>query len=294
VLFYARLNFNNGMTLMQRERVSENVYWFQSEIYAQVSAGVIAGPHWAVIVDTLMPQESQGLKDFVENKLGLPIRYVINTHHHADHCWGNCFFPGATIIGHERCRQLLLEIGPSALEIAGHDHSLYKNLSIVPPHITFQEGTFILQIGKKHLKLFPTPGHSEDGIAVLIEEDRILFSGDAFMPLPFIVEGDIEKYIQTAQSFTTMGLENIIQGHGDIILRGEIDDKVKENITYLKSIQKAVRSAINRKNPIEVLDSIGVEACGKSRILLGGLAPELHKRNMRYLYYETLKKDQEN
>jgi glyoxylase-like metal-dependent hydrolase (beta-lactamase superfamily II) len=277
---------------MQRERVSENVYWFQSDIYAQVSAGVIAGPQWAVVIDTLMPQESQKIKDFVENKLELPIRYVINTHHHADHCWGNCFFPGATIIGHERCRQLLNEKGPSALEIASEDNTLYKQLTIVPPHITFQEGVFILQLGKKHLKLFPTPGHSEDGISVLVEEDRILFSGDAFMPVPFIVEGDIEQYIQTVQSFTEMGLENIIQGHGDIILRGEIDEKVKENITYLKSIQKAVKSAMNRKNSLEVLDSIGVEACGKSRILLGGLASELHRRNMRWLYYEAVKKEQ--
>ena len=38
---------------MQRERVSENVYWFQSKVYAQVTAGVIAGPQWAVLIDTL-------------------------------------------------------------------------------------------------------------------------------------------------------------------------------------------------------------------------------------------------
>jgi hypothetical protein len=37
---------------MHRERVSENVFWFQSEIYAQVTAGVVAGPQWAVVIDT--------------------------------------------------------------------------------------------------------------------------------------------------------------------------------------------------------------------------------------------------
>jgi cyclase len=54
---------------MLRERISENVYWFQSETYAQVSAGVIAGPKWAVVVDTLMPQESLAMRDFIEKKL---------------------------------------------------------------------------------------------------------------------------------------------------------------------------------------------------------------------------------
>jgi glyoxylase-like metal-dependent hydrolase (beta-lactamase superfamily II) len=279
---------------MQRERVSENVYWFQSETYAQVSAGVIAGPHWAVVIDTLMPQETLAMREFIEDKLNIAVRYVINTHHHADHSWGNCFFPGATVIAHEICRKLLIEKTPSALEVASKDNPLYKQLKIIPPHITFQEGTFSLRIGKKHLRLFPTPGHSPDGIAVLVEEDRILFSGDAFMPLPFIVEGDIEQYVETTRNFTRMGLENIIQGHGDIILRGEIEEKAKENMTYLKALRKAVRTARRRKNPLEVLDSIGIEACGKSRVLLGGLASELHKRNLRALYFESVKNDQED
>ncbi len=278
---------------MQRERVSENVYWFQSEMYAQVSAGVIAGPEWAVVVDTLMPQETLELREFIKQKLGLSVRYVINTHHHADHCWGNSFFPNATVIGHKKCRQMLIDRTPEALEIASQDNPLYKKLKIIPPQITFEKGTYTFEVGKKHLICFPTPGHSPDGISVLIEEDRILFAGDAFMPLPFIVEGDLDQYTETLQSFIDMGLENIIQGHGDIILRGEIEEKVKANITYLRAIEKAVKTATRRKNPLEVLDSISVEACGKSRILLGGLAPELHKRNLRSLYYKTIQQDTE-
>ena len=273
---------------MQRERVSDNIYWFQSETYAQVSAGVVAGPHWAVVIDTLMPQESLAIREYVEKKLGLPIRYLINTHHHADHSWGNCFFPNSMIIGHDLCRQLLHNRAASALEVASQDSPLYKDLTIVPPQITFSEGSLTLRIGKKHIVLTPAPGHSDDCITVLIEEDRVLFAGDAFMPLPFIVEGDPNQYITTIENFSHMGLENIIQGHGEIILRGEIEEKIKENITYLKAIQKAVITANRRKNPLVVLDCIGVEACGKSRILLGGLAGELHRRNLRYLYNQSL------
>ena len=273
---------------MQRERVSENVYWFQSDTYAQVSAGAIAGPQWAVVIDTLMPQETLEIREFIEQKLNLPVRYVINTHHHADHSWGNYFFPNATVIGHELCRQMLVDRSPAALEVASQDIPLYRQLKIVPPTITFKEGSFNMKVGKKHLKLFPTPGHSNDGIAVLIEEDRILFAGDAFMPVPFIVEGDLDQFIETTNTIAGMGLENIIQGHGDIILRGEIEEKSKENITYLRAISKAVRTAMRRKNPLEVLDSIGIEACGKSRVLLGGLASELHRRNLRSLYKKTV------
>lgn len=278
---------------MQRERVSENVYWFQSETYAQVSAGAIAGPQWAIVIDTLIPQETRQIRDFIEGKLNLPIRYVINTHHHADHCWGNCFFPGATVIGHELCRKQLAEQAPAALEVAAQENPEYNQIHIVPPSITFNQGIFKIKIGKKHLMLFHAPGHSEDGIGALIEEDRILFSGDAFMPVPFIVDGDLDQLIETTSGISEMGLENIVQGHGDIILRGEVEEKAKENITYLKALTKAVRTASRRKNPIQILDSIGIEACGKSRVLLGGLASELHKRNLRTLYYQSIENGNE-
>jgi len=278
---------------MLRERISDNIYWFQSETYAQVTAGVIAGPKWAVVIDTLMPQESLAMRDFIEHKLNLSVKYVINTHHHADHSWGNCFFPSATIIAHERCRQMLKDRSASALEVARQDNPLYRQLTIVPPHITFQEGSINLRVGKKNLQIYCSPGHSDDGISVLVEEDRVLFTGDAFMPIPFIVEGNLDDYIQSIQATLDLGLENIIQGHGEIILRGEIEDKAKENITYLKAIQKAVTTARRRNNPVEILDRITVEACGKSRILLEGLASELHRRNLRALYHQALKEEQE-
>lgn len=278
---------------MLRERISDNIYWFQSETYAQVTAGVIAGPKWAVVIDTLMPQESLAMRNFIEHKLNLSVKYVINTHHHADHSWGNCFFPSATIIAHERCRQMLKDRSASALEVARQDNPLYRQLTIVPPHITFQEGSINLRVGKKNLQIYCSPGHSDDGISVLVEEDRVLFTGDAFMPIPFIVEGNLDQYIQSIQATLDLGLENIIQGHGEIILRGEIEDKAKENITYLKAIQKAVTTARRRNNPVEILDRITVEACGKSRILLEGLASELHRRNLRALYHQAVKEEQE-
>jgi cyclase len=129
----------------------------------------------------------------------------------------------------------------------------------------------------------PAPGHSPDGIAVLVEEDRVLFAGDAFMPLPYVVDGDAEDIAASIKKIGRMGLENIIQGHGDIILRGEIDAAVKENLNYLTAIRKVAKTASRRKAAEEYLDENDVEGCGKSRVYLGGLAEELHRRNLRAL-----------
>jgi glyoxylase-like metal-dependent hydrolase (beta-lactamase superfamily II) len=274
---------------MQRERVSENVYWFQSEIYAQVTAGVVTGPQWAVVIDTLaMPEETLAMRSFIEEELAVPVRYIINTHYHADHSWGNCFFPGATIVTHASCRDLLETKGNASLEAAKKQNAIFKQVKLVAPHLTFDQGELSMRVGKKNLILIPTPGHSRDGISILIEEDRVLFAGDAFLPLPYIVDGDLDEQALTIKKIGKMGLENIVQGHGDIILRGEIDESVKENLAYLSTIRKSVRSAAKRRNPVDALAMIDIESCGKSRVFLGGLAEELHRRNLKFLYKQVL------
>jgi cyclase len=270
---------------MQRERVADNVYYFQSEVYAQVTAGAVIGPSWAVVIDTLAtPEETVEIRNFIEHELSVPVRYVINTHYHADHSWGNCFFPGTTVIAHELCRRQLATKGNSSLQEARRQNPAFRQIKIVLPHLTFDDSNISLRVGKKNLSLFSLPGASLDNIGILVEEDRVLFAGDAFMPLPYIVDGDIELATASLKKIGKMGLENVIQGHGDIVLRGEIDGAIKENQAYLSAIRKAVRKSARRKFPWDLLDQVRVDECGKSRVLIGGLAEELHKRNLRALY----------
>ena len=271
--------------MIQRERVSDNVYVFQSELYAQVNSGVVVGSDWAVAIDTLsFPEETLEIRDFVEQELQVPIRYVINTHYHADHAWGSCFFPGAIVISHKLCRDLLEQRGKPSMDEARRNNSSFAKSKIVLPQMTFSEGELSLKVDKKTLTLFPLPGHSADGIGVLNVEDRILFSGDIFMPLPYLVDGDIEDMINSYKIIQKLGLENIVQGHGEVILRGEVEDTANSHMAYLSNIRKHVRQAGRRKYPGDLLETIDVESCGKSRVILGGLAEDLHNRNLMALH----------
>src|SRR3970282_2491216 len=136
--------------------------------------------------------------------------------------WGNSFFPGATVIAHQAVYERLGTRGVAALEAEKNENPQLRNVEIILPSITFEKGELNIQVGKKTLTIFPLPGHSADSIAVLVEEDRILFSGDTFMALPTLVDGDIDDMLASLKRIPKMSLENLIPAPGEIVLGGEI------------------------------------------------------------------------
>jgi cyclase len=287
VLCYPSPTFEVRTIMVKRERIADDVYSFQSEHYAQVTAGAVIGPDWAAAIDTLaFPEETLTIRDFIEGELKVPVRYVINTHYHADHSWGTCFFPGALVISHTLCRKYMTEKAIASLDEAQRQNASFRKSQIILPHITFDSGKLSLKVGKKTLTMIALPGHSMDGIGALIEEDRVLFSGDIFMPLPYIVDGNYDQMIASLKLAGNLSLENIVQGHGDVVLRGEIESAIESHLDYLSTIRKIVRRAARRKYPGDMLETVDVESCGKSRVLLGGLAEDLHQRNLKALYQQ--------
>jgi len=269
------------------ERVADNVYVFTSKSYAEVNAGAVVGEDWGVLIDTLAyPEETREIKQFIEGKLECPIRYVINTHSHFDHALGNCWFPDATIISSAMCKELLDTRGREALKAAKEQNHELDDVHIVLPNVIYEEGSISVRIDKRTLTLISMPGHSPDGIAVLLEEDRVLFSGDALMALPTILDGDIPQLVDSLKIIPDMKMENIIPGHGDVILRGEVEPIIEKTIEYLELIEKNARKALRRRDPEGFLQEQDVEDAGYSRILLNGLAPMLHYRNMVSLYHK--------
>jgi cyclase len=275
---------------MVRERVSDDVYVFTSDLYAQVTAGLIVSSEGAAVIDTLaFPSETKEIVDLVQ-KLNVPVKYVINTHYHADHTYGTSLFKGAEVVSHRKCRDLLDTLGRKSLIEARTENASLNKVEVVLPEIVFSSGQIELHLGKKTLTLMHSPGHSPDSIMVLVKEDRILFAGDTMMPIPYFVDGSIDDIYKSLQAIPPLGLENIVQGHGEVILRGEIDDAVRSNLRYLDNIRRKVERHIERHKSRDDILEIDIESCGKSRIPLSGLVSRLHQSNMLMLYDQLSKK----
>ncbi|NWF70675.1 MAG: MBL fold metallo-hydrolase [Chloroflexi bacterium] len=264
---------------MQRERLTDDIYVFTSELYAQVTAGVVVTSVGAVVIDTLVyPEETRAIKRFVETRLNTRVKYVINTHFHADHTTGTCFFEAATVLGHVRCRELLDKRGRESLERAKSSAQELQEVELVLPQIVFDQGTLTMHIGGKTLHLWATPGHSPDSIVCHVKEDNVLFAGDTIMPIPYFVDGSYDDFYASLESLRSSSFEHIVQGHGEIILRGEIEEKLESDIEYLLKLRQALDN-LKEFTPA-ALESIDIERCGKSRILLNGTVQQLHRQNV--------------
>lgn len=273
--------------MVHRERVADDVYVFQSNQYAAVNAGAVIGPEWAIVIDTLpYPEETVAIREFVEEELERPVRYVINTHYHADHSWGTCFFPEALVIAHTLCRKFLQEYGVPSLKEVREQDTIFDRTQIVLPHLALSSGAMSLKVGSKTVRLIELPGHSPDGIGVYIVDDEVLFSGDLWMSIPHIVDGDPVVMRKSLLRLRELILENVVQGHGEVILRGEVDRGIDERINYLDLIEEIVEESVEDEFPGEYLKEHTVEVCGKSRILLDGASEEVHQQNLWHLYRE--------
>ncbi len=278
---------------MLRERITETLYVFTSELYVQVTASVILTSEGAVLVDTLLyPEETHQIKRFVQDYLKRPITHLILTHHHADHTMGACLWPHAQIIAHERCRDLLDARGRRSLAQLQERDPQMANMQIMLPTRTFRD-RLVLTVGDRTLTLWATPGHSTDSVVCLVAEERVLIAADTVMPVPHFVDGSHTDLLQSLQALkrNAARYDAVVQGHGEVLLRGEIQQRLQEDIAYLQQLDSVISQRIGQSAPqrdhtaganrlnADVLQDVSPEDCGKSRVLLNGAAMSLHRQN---------------
>ena len=277
---------------MRRDRVAEDVYTFASALYAQVNAGVILTSEGTIVIDTLpFPQETREMIAFINKRGTGTVRYVINTHYHSDHTNGTYLFPNAEVIAHRLCRETLLRWGEKSLAEAKRYTPTLAEVKLRLPDIIFDHDMY-LHLGGRSLYLIHLPGHTKDNIGVFVGGDKILFAGDAMLPVPHIVWGDSEDTIRSFDTVRDLRPSSVVQGHGQLLLRGELVEEIRSSTHYLRSIEDKVRKLVEANAPPSALQDIDIESCGKSRIPLDGLVRMLHKENL-FAIYQRLRGESE-
>jgi glyoxylase-like metal-dependent hydrolase (beta-lactamase superfamily II) len=270
---------------MFRERVSDNIYIFTSDLYAQVTAGVVVTPAGAILVDSLpFPSETHEMASFIPKVCPQGVRYVILTHYHADHAYGTYLFPGADVVSHKLCRGLLQERGYPALEEARAQEPLLEDVKLRLPDVTFEGEEMALQIAGQIIHLIWAPGHTRDLVMVYVANDQVLFASDTMMPVPSVVDGHVDAYRRSLAKIKGLEINNLVQGHGEVVLVGEVNKTVDANLGYLDAIEEKVRKAIESGGGKQALLDDNIESTGLSRLPLHGQVQRIHIANLLALY----------
>lgn len=157
---------------------------------------------------------------------GAPIRYLVNTHFHWDHTFGNARFPTAQILGHTRCREVMIADGERTLtELAGADwvpadkRASFSDVTITPPTVTFRDA-LDLHLGGRDIRLWhPGLGHTDSDIVVLV--DDVVVAGDLVEEgaPPSFGDSFPRAWVQTLGVLAETITGTVVPGHGDIVDR---------------------------------------------------------------------------
>ena len=135
----------------------------------QATGYLVVGRERACVIDTMMADTDLGAA--VRELTDKPA-FVINTHGHGDHCFGNVFFDECYMNSKDLPLLQMFLDNPEFIE------DVKKNNWKIPKFREVKEGdTF--DLGGKTLEVYELPGHSQGGILLLLKEDRILFTGDS-------------------------------------------------------------------------------------------------------------------
>jgi len=252
----------------------------------EVNAGLVVTPEGGILIDTLpFPSETKQIMEFIDRVCPQGIKYLVNTISHADHVYGSCFFPEAELVAHERCRAMLLEYGEQSLQQAKEQTPELREVEIRLPKLVFNEG-MVLRLGGKTVHLIHSPGPSPELCAVHVREDKVLFASDLMMPVPLIATpfSNVEDFKRSLLNLHDYNLECIVQGHGDILLRGEVTSSIDVSVQYLNAIQQLVERLMASGATKHDLLQHDIEQFERSRIPLGGLVQQFHANNLLFLW----------
>lgn len=280
---------------MAINEVAPGIYSFDHD-RADGKNAIIIGQRKVVAVDVGDSNVvGQGMADFIRSQ-GRQPDVVILTHGHDDHVLGGAAFAGSEVYAHVNLPAVTRR---DLRRVAQRRNVDYETLlqQALWPTVTYRDELFF-DLGDKHLHLFPTPGHSEDGISIYVEEDRLLVAGDSVVTgiIPAFGDGDSRILQETLRKLLTQDIEVLIPGHGAVIYgAARVQDVLRWSLNYLSRVQSTVQGMIRDglRDPEAICERIDYAAFVGDRLPVDkhGM-PNRHRNTVIKMIEEEIGQDQ--
>ncbi len=248
------------------EEIAPGVYVHQGETALMTrenlggiaNLGAIVGEESVAVIDTggsLL--QGRAFLAALREKTPKPIRYVINTHAHPDHVFGNAAFvaPGVTFVGHKNLPRALASRGEhylSAFRATMGD--ALDGVTIVAPTLTVAD-SLTLDLGGREIELTAwRTAHSEADLTVLDKKTGTLFAGDLlFLQHVPVVDGSLLGFLEVADRLATIKAERVVPGHGPMV--APWPKALDDERAYLTRLTADLRAAIKKGESVKAAAS---------------------------------------
>ncbi|MGR9115778.1 MAG: quinoprotein relay system zinc metallohydrolase 2 [Gammaproteobacteria bacterium] len=252
---------------------------------AIANIGFIVGKRCVAVIDTGgNPGQGMALKQAIAETTDTPVCYVINTHVHPDHVYGNIAFkaPGVRFVGHHKLERALMSR-------AGY----YMDKAAEQLDVTLTEKNFIapdLPV-KKHLKIdlggrelmltAHQTAHTDNDLTVYDANTDLLWISDLLFieHLP-VIDGSLKGWIAELRRFEKNAYKIVIPGHGPVVT--DWPKSMQPQIQYLEALLVEIRELIKAGKYIEdAVEQVGLSFKDRWRLF-----DQFHRRNVTTAFAE--------
>ena len=247
--------------------------------------GFVVGERCIAVIDSGgSPEQGKALKQTIEATTATPICYVINTHVHPDHIYGNLALKqsGIQFVGHHKLQQAMAMRAPYYTEKAASELGYALSPEhFVPPDIPVKD-SLELDLGGRTLRLTAHPtAHTDNDLSIFDTKTQTLWLGDLlFMGHIPVVDGSLNGWLGEIEKLRALPARQVIPGHGPVTAAWPLALVGEES--YLRRLQTDIRAAIKQGKTLEqTMDQVGQSLRPDWQLF-----DDFHKRNVATSFAE--------